>query len=128
MLSRARGAAEEDPRPQGHLPGGVLRMLWVRASLGLRQGKRRGICLSRQRRAMLIKLNYTGYLKFEGVETGTVLELEEGTTVGDLLARFEVAPEQQRFLRIFANEEKAAPSYVLKDGDELTVIMQIGGG
>ena len=49
-------------------------------------------------------------------------------TVSELLARFEVAPEQQRFLRIFANEEKADPSYVLKDGDELTVIMQIGGG
>ena len=77
---------------------------------------------------MLIKLNYTGYLKFEGVETGTVLELEEGTTVGDLLTRFHVAREQQRFLRIFANEGKADPSYVLKDGDELTVIMQIGGG
>ena len=77
---------------------------------------------------MLIKLNYTGYLKFEGIETGSVLELEEGTTVSDLLARFDVAHEQQRFLRIFANEEKAGPSYVLRDGDELTVIMQIGGG
>ena len=77
---------------------------------------------------MLIKLNYTGYLKLEGVETGTVLEVEEGSTVGDLLARFAVDRQKQRFLRIFANEEKADPSYVLRDGDELTVIMQIGGG
>ena len=77
---------------------------------------------------MLVKLNYTGYLKFEGVATGTVLELDEGTTVADLLTRYEVDREKQRFLRIFANDEKADPSYVLKDGDELTVIMQIGGG
>lgn len=77
---------------------------------------------------MLIKVNYTGYLKFDGVETGTVLELDEGTTVGDLLTGFKIDPEKQRFLRIFANEENAGPSYVLKDGDELTVIMQIGGG
>jgi molybdopterin converting factor small subunit len=77
---------------------------------------------------MLIKLNYTGYLKFDGVETGTVLEVEEGSTLGDLLAGFHVAREQQRFLRLFANEEKVDPSYVLEDGDELTVIMQIGGG
>ena len=30
--------------------------------------------------------------------------------------------------RLFANEEKVDPSYLLRDGDELTVIMQIGGG
>ena len=77
---------------------------------------------------MLIKLNYTGYLRFEGVETGTVLEVDEGTTVGDLLTGFHVAPDQLRFLRLFVNDEKAAPSEVLGDGDELTVIMQIGGG
>ena len=77
---------------------------------------------------MLIKLNYTGYLKFEGVETGTVLEVAEGTTVGDLLTGFHVASDQLRFLRLFVNDEKAAPSESLRDGDELTVIMQIGGG
>lgn len=77
---------------------------------------------------MLIKLNYTGYLKFEGVETGTVLEVDEGTTVADLLTGFHVAPDQLRFLRLFVNDEKASPSHVLRDGEELTVIMQIGGG
>ena len=77
---------------------------------------------------MLVKLNYTGYLKFDGVETGEVIEVEEGSTIGDLLARFHVAREQQRFLKLFANDEKVGPSYVVRDGDELTVIMQIGGG
>ncbi len=77
---------------------------------------------------MKIKLNYTGYLKFAGARTGDVLDVEPGSTLGDLLAGFDVAREQQRFLRLFANEEKVDPSYVLADGDELTVIMQIGGG
>jgi molybdopterin converting factor small subunit len=77
---------------------------------------------------MKIKLTYTGYLKFDGAETGAWLEVEEGSTLGDLLAGFDVARDQQRFLRLFANEEKVGPSYVLRDGDELTVIMQIGGG
>lgn len=77
---------------------------------------------------MLVRLSYTGYLKFEGVETGTVLEVAEGSTVGDLLTGFHVAPEQLRFLRLFVNEEKADPARLLRDGDELTVIMQIGGG
>ncbi len=77
---------------------------------------------------MKIKLNYTGYLKFDGAETGAYVEVEKGATLGDLLAGFDVARDQQRFLRLFANEEKVDPSYVLRDGDELTVIMQIGGG
>ena len=77
---------------------------------------------------MLVKLNYTGYLKFEGVETGTVLEVAEGSTVGDLLTGFHIAPGQLRFLRLFVNDEKADASHVLRDGEELTVIMQIGGG
>ena len=77
---------------------------------------------------MKVKLNYTGYLKFDGVETGAVLDVEDGSTIGDLLAGFHVAPDQQRFLRLFANEGKVDPSYVVRDGDELTVIMQIGGG
>ena len=77
---------------------------------------------------MLIKLNYTGYLKFEGVATGTVLEVAEGTSIADLLTGFHIAPEQLRHLRIFVDEEKAGPSHVLRDGEELTVVMQIGGG
>ena len=77
---------------------------------------------------MQVRLNYTGYLKFEGVETGAVLDVDEGSTLGDLLAGFDVARDQQRFLRLFANDAKVDPSYVLCDGDDLTVIMQIGGG
>lgn len=77
---------------------------------------------------MKVKLTYTGYLKFDGAETGALVEVEEGSTIGDLLAGFDVARDQQRFLRLFANEAKVDPSYVLRDGDELTVIMQIGGG
>jgi molybdopterin converting factor small subunit len=77
---------------------------------------------------MKIKLTYTGYLKFDGAETGAYLEVEEGSSFGDLRAGVDVAWDQQRFLRLFANEEKVDSSYVLRDGDELTVIMQIGGG
>ncbi|MCP4203360.1 MAG: MoaD/ThiS family protein [bacterium] len=77
---------------------------------------------------MKIKLTYTGYLKFDGVESGSHIEVQEGSTVGDVLGRFRVVPEQQRFLRLFVNDETADPSRAVQDGDELTVIMQIGGG
>jgi molybdopterin converting factor small subunit len=77
---------------------------------------------------MKIKLTYTGYLKFNGAETGSFIDVEPGSTLGDLLAGFDVARDQQRFLRLFANQETVDSSYLLREGDELTVIMQIGGG
>ncbi len=77
---------------------------------------------------MKVKLSYTGYLKLEGAKTGSYVDFEEGSTLGDLLDRFAVAPAQQRFLRLFANGQPADSSYLLRDGDELTVIVQIAGG
>jgi sulfur carrier protein ThiS len=77
---------------------------------------------------MKIRLTYTGYLKFDGAKSGAHIDVEEGSTIADVLAGFDVPAEQQRFLKLFANDEKADPAYVMRDGDELTVIMQIGGG
>jgi len=77
---------------------------------------------------MKIKLSYTGYLKFDGVPSGAQIEVEEGSTVGDVLTGFDVPREQQRFLTLYANDERVDPSRVIRDGDELMVIIQIGGG
>lgn len=77
---------------------------------------------------MRVRLTYTGYLRLPGVESGSCVDVAEGTTLGDLLDGFDVARTQQRFLRLFANERQVDPSYVLRDGDEVTVIIQIAGG
>ena len=77
---------------------------------------------------MKIKLSYTGYLKFDGAKSGSYVDVEEGSTVGDVLAGFHVPPEQQRFLTLFANSEKVDLTRVVKEGDELMVIIQVGGG
>ena len=77
---------------------------------------------------MKIKLSYTGYLKFEGAKTGSTIEVEEGSTVGDVLSGFHVPSEQHRFLKLFVNDEAADSARALSDGDELMVIIQIGGG
>jgi len=75
-----------------------------------------------------IRLSYTGYLKFDRAKSGSQIEVEEGSTVGDVLAGFHVPQEQQRFLTLFANDERVQPTHTLEDGDELMVIIQIGGG
>ena len=77
---------------------------------------------------MKIKLSYTGYLKFEGAGSGSTIDVEEGSTVGDVLTGFDVPREQQRFLTLFANAAKVDSRSILSDGDELLDIIQIGGG
>lgn len=77
---------------------------------------------------MKVRLSYTGYLKFDGARSGSHIEVDDGSTVGDVLAGFHVPQEQQRFLRLFANDEGVDPAHVLNEGDELLVIIQIGGG
>ena len=79
-------------------------------------------------RPMQIKLSYVGYLKFEGVQTGDLIEVDDGATISDVLANYKIPPHQQRFLTTFVNEEEQSLRYQLQDGDELMVIIQIGGG
>lgn len=90
-----------------------------------------GLLPERGRRAlsfMKITLSYTGYLKFEGAKSGSIIDVEEGSTVGDVLSGFAVPSEQHRFLRLFVNDESVDPMHLLSDGDELLAIIQIGGG
>ena len=75
-----------------------------------------------------ITLSYTGYLKFEGAKSGSMIDVREGATVSDVLTGFDVPSEQHRFLRLFVNDQAVDPAHVLNDGDELLAIMQIGGG
>ena len=77
---------------------------------------------------MKIRLSYTGYLKFESAKSGSMIDVEDDSSVGDVLSGFDVPAEQHRFLRLFVNDEKADPGRVLIEGDELMVIIQIGGG
>jgi len=77
---------------------------------------------------MKIQLTYVGYLKFPGVESGSVVDVVDGSTVGDLLTHYGIPPAQQRFLTTFVNDEAAEPSRALEDGDDLAVIIQVGGG
>jgi len=77
---------------------------------------------------MKIQLTYVGYLKFPGVESGGSVEVRAGSTIGELLTHYGIAPAQQRFLTTFVNDEPAELSTSLSDGDDLAVIIQVGGG
>jgi len=77
---------------------------------------------------MKIQLTYVGYLKFPGVESGGSVDIDAGSTIGDLLTRYGIPSAQQRFLTTFVNDEPAELSTALQDNDDLAVIIQVGGG
>jgi sulfur carrier protein ThiS len=77
---------------------------------------------------MKITLNYVGYLKFPGIKSGSTLEVADGSTIAALMSEHGISTTQQRFLTVFVNEEPAELADELAEGDDLTVIIQVGGG
>lgn len=77
---------------------------------------------------MQIKLSYVGYLKFDGVANGSLIEVADGARIADVLDQLDVPKQQQRFLTTFVNDREERSSCALKEGDELTIIIQVGGG
>lgn len=78
---------------------------------------------------MKIKLSYTGYLKLVGARNGDIVEVPEGASISDVMTQFGIPAHQQRHLIPFVNgDEQRKLNTSLNDGDELTLVIQIGGG
>jgi len=77
---------------------------------------------------MKIKLSYVGYLKLDGVKSGDLVYVEDGSTVADVMTQFSIPKHQQRFITPFVNDEESKLGQELKDQDELTLVIQVGGG
>lgn len=77
---------------------------------------------------MQIKVSFVGYLKVDGVQSGSRIAVDDGTTVADLLAKFRVSPQHQRFVVPVVNGREQRRSYVLQADDELSLFLPVGGG
>lgn len=77
---------------------------------------------------MKIRVSYTGYLNLVGIPNGSELEVKEGTTLGDLLDLGQIQKAHQRALHPFVNDEEKRLHYVVQDGDDVTFVLQVGGG
>ena len=77
---------------------------------------------------MKIRLSYTGYLKLEGVKNGEIIDIPEGFTVSDVMTKYKIPEQQQRFLKVFLNDQEAKLTQELKSNDDLLLIIQVGGG
>lgn len=77
---------------------------------------------------MKVTLNYAAVLKLEKVNSGSTVDLSEGTTVSQLLSDCSIKEEHKRYILVFVDEKKRDLDYVLRDGEELNLYMPIGGG
>jgi sulfur carrier protein ThiS len=69
-----------------------------------------------------------GYLNLNNVDNGATVSLAEGATVSDLLTHLGVRTSHQRHITPFVNGEKCRLPRVLKGGDDVNLVIQIGGG
>ncbi len=77
---------------------------------------------------MKVTLNYAAVLKLEKVNSGSTVDLSEGTTVSQLLSDCRIKEEHKRYILVFVDEKKRDLNYVLRDGEQLNLYMPIGGG
>ena len=77
---------------------------------------------------MKITLNYSAILKLDDVKNGSTIKIDNETSVKDLLNRWKVREDHQKYIVAYANDKKVGLSYILRDNDLLQLYLPIGGG
>jgi hypothetical protein len=77
---------------------------------------------------MQVTIRHVGYLNLTGVENGASVKIDVSTSVENLLDRFRVRKEHQRYIVPVINGRKARLSTILRGGDSLFLHLPVGGG
>jgi sulfur carrier protein ThiS len=77
---------------------------------------------------MKIRVRYSAVLHIDGLDSPSVLEIPEGTSIAGLLTEYGVSREHQRYIAALINGEQAGLSRILRGGDKLDLLLPIGGG
>ena len=75
---------------------------------------------------MIVRLKLMGVLKAK-TPTGGQLEVDDGASIEDVLLALDVAVESVQIFTVNGSLERDR-SYVLSDGDDLSVLPPAGGG
>ena len=77
---------------------------------------------------MRVNVEFVGAVRRPWSEQQRDLEVEAGSTVGDLLGQLGFERRERRFLTTVLGDRRVKPSQALADGDRLVVMLVIGGG
>ena len=77
---------------------------------------------------MKVVVRVTGPVVLPSGKTETSVDLEAGATVQDLIAAIGFSPAQARFFRVAIGGAVADRHTQLEEGDQVTLMVPIGGG
>lgn len=77
---------------------------------------------------MKIKIEYTAIIKIDGLSNNSIIEINEGFSVSDLLDKYKIPKEHQKFIIPIINKEEKTLSDKLKENDNLFLYMPVSGG
>ena len=76
----------------------------------------------------MIQIKYVGKSKIFDLENGSMLRVEEGTTISDVLDAVKVQKSIHKLVVSRVNGDHQSISYILQADDELEFLLPIGGG
>jgi len=77
---------------------------------------------------MKITLGYSKFIKIEGYESDSIVEVEDNCTVRDLLAFLKLPAYVQKAVIVHVNEEPVWNATVLKESDSVKLYRLVSGG
>jgi len=77
---------------------------------------------------MKVRIKYSAHLNINGLDNGSVIDVDPGTTVSELLTSCRIRDDQKKFITLAVNGEKKSLSYTLKNNDFLYLLLPVGGG
>ena len=77
---------------------------------------------------MRVEIRFSGPIRRPWPEAARVVELRDGTRVGEALRGLGFAAHELRFLQTAVDGEGVGRAHELHDGDRLEVMLRVGGG
>jgi molybdopterin converting factor small subunit len=77
---------------------------------------------------MMIQIRYVGKSNILGLEKGTMLRVEEGSTISDVLDTLKVDKAFHDFVVPLVNGEHQSIAHILQADDELDFFLPVSGG
>jgi molybdopterin converting factor small subunit len=77
---------------------------------------------------MKILIEYMGFFKIKDVPSKSEIEVDDGTTIEELLDKLDVPQEHRKYLTPLVRRKREKLDYRLQDGDDLFLHYPVGGG
>lgn len=77
---------------------------------------------------VIIKVSFTGLIDVKNFNSESNLSLKSESTIDDALGQLGIRMQHKRFLITLINDNKERLTYILKNGDHLSLFLPMGGG